>query len=110
MSWLYDELEREWLKFLPKETSETIKKGAFYSVLASPGFRIITINNNICSNKNFWLLLNTYDPLGQLEWLVKELKKAENANEKVHILGHIPPGSNDCIKTWSHNFHKIVNR
>ena len=48
------------------------------------------------------MLLNLTDPVGQLEWLVEELFKAEAAGEKVHILGHIPPGITDCLK--------VVNR
>ena len=57
-----------------------------------------------------WLLINSTDPGNQLNWLIKELQSAENAGEKVHIIGHIPPGHSDCFKTWSYNFHKIVNR
>ena len=53
---------------------------------------------NYCNNHNFWLLLNLTDPLGQLEWLVDELLMAEAKGEKVHILGHIPPGIIDCLK------------
>ena len=35
---------------------------------------------------------------------------AEFHGEKVHILGHIPPGHVDCVKVWSRNFDKIINR
>ena len=62
------------------------------------GFRIISLNMNYCNNHNFWLLLNLTDPLGELKWLIDELFKAEAAGEKVHILGHIPPGITDCLK------------
>lgn len=30
--------------------------------------------------------------------------------EQVHIIGHILPGSPDCLKPWSWNYYKIVNR
>jgi len=110
MDWLYDELDVLWRQWLPDSTSPTVRKGAFYSVLASPGFRVISLNMNYCNNKNWWLLLNSTDPAQELQWLIYELQSAELKGEKVHILGHIPPGHSDCLKVWSHNYHRIVNR
>ncbi|KAH1019185.1 hypothetical protein HUJ04_009039 [Dendroctonus ponderosae] len=57
-----------------------------------------------------WLLVNSTDPASELKWLIAELQKAESNSEKVHIIGHIAPGSSDCMKTWSSNFYNIVNR
>ena len=59
---------------------------------------------------NRWLLINSTDPADQLRWLVNELTLAEENGQKVHIIGHIPPGHGDCAKTWSYNYHKIINR
>ncbi|XP_011501160.1 PREDICTED: sphingomyelin phosphodiesterase-like [Ceratosolen solmsi marchali] len=110
MSWLYDQLSKEWSRWLPADTFETIRRGAFYSVLVKPKFRIISINGNYCSRNNFWLLLNSTDPMGELTWLVHELNMAEAKREKVHIIGHIPPGQPDCLKIWSKNYYNIINR
>jgi sphingomyelin phosphodiesterase len=135
MDWLYDELDLLWRRWLPDSTSPTVRKGAFYSVLVSPGFRMLSLNMNYCNNKNWfvcaklvlsnvwfdlkktsfischrWLLLNSTDPAQELQWLVYELQSAELKGEKVHILGHIPPGHSDCLKVWSHNYYRIVNR
>lgn len=38
---------------------------------------------NFCSRENFWLLINSTDPAGQLQWLVEELQAAENRGDKV---------------------------
>lgn len=54
--------------------------------------------------------MNSTDPAQELQWLVYELQNAEFKGEKVHILGHIPPGHSDCLKVWSHNYYRIVNR
>nr|CAD7446823.1 unnamed protein product [Timema bartmani] len=35
---------------------------------------------------------------------------AEFNGEKVHVIGHIPPGHSDCLKVWSRNYYKIINR
>ena len=143
MDWLYDELDVLWRRWLPESASPTVRKGAFYSVTVSPGFRMISLNMNYCNNKNWcvrravlflffqetvsfvsvdqlrgislhgrcrWLLLNSTDPAQELQWLIYELQSAELKGEKVHILGHIPPGHSDCLKVWSHNYYRIVNR
>lgn len=110
MSWLYDELNSLWRRWLPPITSYTIRHGAFYSVLVRPGLRIISLNTNYCYNMNFWLMLNINDPGNELQWLISELQNAELSNEKVHIIGHIPPGYSDCLKTWSQNYYNIIAR
>ncbi|XP_021346360.1 sphingomyelin phosphodiesterase-like [Mizuhopecten yessoensis] len=110
ISWLYEALTDSWGTWLPKAARQDILRGAFYSVSPSPGFRIISLNMNFCNNGNWWLLINTTDPNGQLQWLITELQKAETSSEKVHIIGHIFPGSSDCLKAWSWNYFKIVNR
>lgn len=37
-----------------------------------------------------------------------ELQAAEDRGDKVHIIGHIPPGH--CLKSWSWNYYRIVER
>lgn len=79
-------------------------------MLVRPGFRIISMNTNFCYVLNFWLMQNATDPASHLQWLVYELQAAELAVEKVHIIGHIPPGYADCMRVWSRNYHKIIRR
>ncbi|KAL0268955.1 UNVERIFIED_CONTAM: hypothetical protein PYX00_010720 [Menopon gallinae] len=110
ISWLYDTLDAQWRQWLPSSVSQTVRRGAFYSVLVRPGFRIISLNMNYCNNKNWWLLLNSTDPAKELQWFIYELQSAEFNNEKVHIIGHIPAGHSDCLKVWSRNYYKIINR
>ena len=110
MSWLHDVLAQEWGHWLGHSHSWSVKKGAYYSLNVSPGLRVISLNMNYCMNKNLWLLLNSTDPADQLQWLVYELQLAEFKGEKVHILGHIPPGHVDCVRVWSRNYNKIINR
>ncbi|CAH4031126.1 sphingomyelin phosphodiesterase isoform X2 [Pieris brassicae] len=110
IGWLYNELDAQWRRWLPAGVSHTVRRGAFYSVLVRPGFRIISLNMNYCNNKNWWLLLNSTDPATELQWLIYELQSAEFSGEKVHIIGHIPPGHSDCLKVWSRNYYAIINR
>lgn len=110
MSLFYNDIDTLWSRWLPPKVSKTLRHGAFYSTLARPSLRIISLNMNVCSNLNFWLIENSTDPLGELKWLINELQSAETAKEKVHIIGHIPPGNEDCIKTWSSNYYEVIAR
>ncbi|KAJ8312503.1 hypothetical protein KUTeg_009876 [Tegillarca granosa] len=110
MTWLYSAVAESWGLWLPKDTTADIVRGGFYTVLIKPGFRLVSLNMNYCNNGNWWLLINTTDPVGQLQWLVNVLQNAENKKEKVHIIGHIHPGSSDCLKAFSWNYYRIVNR
>ncbi|KAJ9595713.1 hypothetical protein L9F63_013126 [Diploptera punctata] len=108
-NWLYELIAEEWSAWLPADTKETILQGGYYTVPVKPGFRIIGLNNNLCYTFNWWLLYNMVDPAGQLKWLAETLTQAEKDGEKVHILGHIPPGDS-CQKTWSREYRKIIDR
>jgi len=61
-------------------------------------------------NVRRWLLLNSTDPAKELQWFIYELQSAEFSGEKVHVIGHIPPGHSDCLKVWSRNYYHIINR
>ncbi|XP_016095597.1 sphingomyelin phosphodiesterase [Sinocyclocheilus grahami] len=106
--WLYDTMAEEWAPWLPKEALETIRRGGFYTVEVERGLRVVSLNMNFCAQENYWLMVNSTDPAGQLQWLINILQESENKGEKVHIIGHIPPGL--CLSSWSWNYYHIVNR
>lgn len=53
IKWLYDALEEAWRRWLPASVAHTLRRGAFYSVLVRPGFRLISLNMNYANNKNW---------------------------------------------------------
>ncbi|CAM4785122.1 unnamed protein product [Rotaria magnacalcarata] len=109
ISWLYEVLADSWIKLgLPNDTRDSILRGAFYTTITRSGFRLISLNMNYCPKENYWLYINSTDPLGQLQWLIQWLQYAEDQGEKVHLIGHHPP--QDCLAAFSWNFHKIINR
>ncbi|KAG1714646.1 Sphingomyelin phosphodiesterase [Nymphon striatum] len=109
IKWLYNKLNSTWTTWLDKDkVSSTIIKGAYYSIRPKPGYRIISLNMNYCNTLNWWLLTDMTDPAGELAWLVEQLLEAEKLDEKVHIIGHIPPP--ECPKFWSYNYNNIINR
>lgn len=70
ISWLYDVLAENWIRLgLPDDTRDSIRRGAFYTTLVRPGLRLISLNMNYCAQDNFWLFINSTDPLDQLQWV-----------------------------------------
>lgn len=82
----------------------------YYTELVKPGFRVVAINSNFCNNQNFWILTSDGDPGHQNRWLIDVLYAAEMDNEKVALIGHIPPGGEDQITACSTAFYEIINR
>lgn len=48
INWLYSEVAKEWSKWLPESSKNTMLHGGFYSILIRPGFRLISLNMNYC--------------------------------------------------------------
>lgn len=71
MSWLYINLANQWINQfgLDNQTRDTIIQGGYYTTLISTKFRLISLNMNYCSENNYWLFINSTDPLGQLQWV-----------------------------------------
>uniref|UniRef100_A0A8R1XMU1 Sphingomyelin phosphodiesterase n=1 Tax=Onchocerca volvulus TaxID=6282 RepID=A0A8R1XMU1_ONCVO len=108
--WLYDELARLQKPFLDMKSIENVKYRGCYTVQLHPGLRLISLNSGYCETSNFWLYINETDPDGTLSWLAMELKQAELDGQYVHILSHIPPGTDDCLESWARNYYKIIAR
>ena len=110
MSWLYINLANQWISQfgLPEQTRETILQGGYYTTIIAPKIRLISLNMNYCTENNYWLFINSTDPLGQLQWLIQWLQYAEEHEENVHIIGHHPPRM--CMVSFSWAYFSIINR
>ncbi|UJR10009.1 hypothetical protein I4U23_014232 [Adineta vaga] len=110
MSWLYSILANQWIgQFgLNERTRDTILKGGYYTTIIETNLRLISLNMNYCTENNYWLFINSTDPLGQLQWLIQWLQYAEEHQEKVHIIGHHPPRM--CMVSFSWAYYSIINR
>ncbi|GAB0097653.1 Sphingomyelin phosphodiesterase [Sergentomyia squamirostris] len=109
-SWLYNFLADEWSSWLPAAALSTVRQGGYYTVLVRPGLRIVALNNNECYTFNFWIVYNPQYARTQLQWFHDTLLAAEAANEKVHVLGHIPSGTGDCYRVYAREYARIVER
>ncbi|XP_053699314.1 sphingomyelin phosphodiesterase-like [Sabethes cyaneus] len=111
MDWLYSYLADVWGNWLPRSTRNTIQQGGFYTALVRPGFRIVALNNQDCYTFNWWILWDPSHLSVQLQWLHDILLLAEQNNEKVHLLAHIPYSSSGSIfSPCQREFRRIVER
>ncbi|KAG0380984.1 hypothetical protein BGX24_001693 [Mortierella sp. AD032] len=111
-SWLYNSLASAWSRWLPSDAANSVKNFGAYTVSPSPGFRIISLNTNFCYTMNFYLYaaIKDYDPNGEIAWLITQLQAAEDAGERVWIIGHVGPSQTDCIQNWSALYYQVVQR
>uniref|UniRef100_A0A1I7X6J4 Sphingomyelin phosphodiesterase n=1 Tax=Heterorhabditis bacteriophora TaxID=37862 RepID=A0A1I7X6J4_HETBA len=108
--WLYSIMKNMWSKWIPNSALPDVQYRASYAVYPKPGLKLISINTIYCSEFNFYLYIDQVDPDATLQWLIDELMDSEQKGDKVHIISHIPPGDNYCLKGWSHNFFEIIKR
>ncbi|XP_058060620.1 sphingomyelin phosphodiesterase 1-like [Anopheles bellator] len=109
--YLYNFIIRQWADWLPMDkVRATLAEGGYYTVRTPYGVRLIGLNNNPCFVHNFWLFYSLDYFLPQLQWLHDTLLEAERANERVHILAHVPSYDDSCFIGWTREYRKIVER
>ena len=77
------------------QSEETFLKCGYYSktiLLSGLKMTFLVLNTNIYYS-DFMNDADDEDPCGQLSWLERSLKEADNDTEKVFIVAHVPPGS-----------------
>ncbi|KAJ8922713.1 hypothetical protein NQ315_007748 [Exocentrus adspersus] len=111
--WVFELVAEQWGGWLNEDAKQTILKGGYYTISPTKGFRVIVLNSNKESSSlqlTRWLINRNKDPYGQLTWLGSVLLQAEKAEEKVHVLMHIPSGDIECFDTWGREYRRIIRR
>ncbi|KAF8205435.1 sphingomyelin phosphodiesterase [Mycena galopus ATCC 62051] len=113
--WVFNLEDNEWAHWINDTAANEEKHfSGSYSVTA-PGtnLRIISINTVYWYKQNFWLYDSDTpvpDPRGILEFMVNQLQGAEDAGQRVWIIGHMPPGSQDAFNDQSNYYNQILQR
>ncbi|CAG9841107.1 unnamed protein product [Diabrotica balteata] len=109
-NWLYDLMAKLWSTWLPESALKTVRRQGYYAYSVNAKLKIIGLNNNVCYNFNWWLLLDTEYLHEQLQFLILELEESEKKGQFVHILGHVSVGNQECIEPWEVSYNEIVRR
>jgi Calcineurin-like phosphoesterase len=118
-SWNYDHVSALWQQnnwISPEAAAQARMHYAAYSINHPqyPKLRIITLNTDFWYRSNFLNFINTTNPdnSGSLAFLVQELQAAEDAGERVWILGHVLTGwdGSNPMPNPTDLFYQIVDR
>ncbi|KAJ0061100.1 hypothetical protein NL108_007819, partial [Boleophthalmus pectinirostris] len=88
---IYRAVSRLWAPWLQEEALQTLQQGGFYSQLARPGLRVVSLNTILYYGPNR-VTQNLTDPAGQFTWLQRTLQNADRDGEKVFVIAHVPVG------------------
>ena len=103
-------LADEWAEYLGEEATAEFREKSYYSVQYDENTRIIAINTQNCYIYNFYLIGELTDPLGELQWLEDTLREMEAAGQVAIIMGHVPPGSMDCVQSYAGRYRALMDR
>ncbi|KAK6067837.1 calcineurin-like phosphoesterase [Seiridium cupressi] len=117
LSWNYDHISSLWAYYGwidPATASEAATHYAAYSIVHPLGLRIITLNTDLYYRNNHFALLHASNPdfSGMFTFLISELQKAEDAGERVWIVGHVLSGwdGSNPLPNGSDMFYQIIER
>ncbi|KAJ8290201.1 hypothetical protein GJAV_G00009870 [Gymnothorax javanicus] len=90
---IYNRTTELWQSWLEPESRITFKTGGYYTekLLNRTGYRVLVLNTNLYYDQNR-KTEKMEDPAGQFNWADEVLTSAARNNEKVYIVGHVPPG------------------
>ncbi|KAK4159001.1 Metallo-dependent phosphatase-like protein [Cladorrhinum sp. PSN259] len=116
-SWNYDHVSKLWEHYgwINKTTQAqaALHYGA-YSVVHPLGLKIITLNTDFYYRSNIFAFINVSDPdySGMFSLLIEELQNAEDLNQRVWIVGHVPSGwdGTNALPGGSEMLYQIIDR
>ncbi|KAF9252888.1 hypothetical protein DTO013E5_3633 [Penicillium roqueforti] len=116
-SWNYEHLAGLWRHegWISRETADEARTHyGGYSVKTHYGLRILAFNTDFWYRTNFLTFINTTNPdnSGVFSWMIEELQKAEDAGERVWIIGHVLSGwdGTNPLPNPTDLFYQIVDR
>lgn len=116
-SWLYDHITALWEQegWLPEASVESSRAHyAAYMVKRADGLRVISLDTNLWLTSNYFNYINSSEPdvSGILRFLTDELQDAEDAGDRVWIIGHVYSGWDGAtsLPNPTNLFYQIVDR
>jgi len=116
-SWNYDHVSGLWQHegwITPEAAVAARLHYGAYSIKTHYGLRIITFNTDFYYRGNYFTFINTTDPdnSGMFSFMISELQAAEDAGERVWIVGHVLSGwdGTNPLPNPTDLFYQIVDR
>ncbi|KAK0246153.1 sphingomyelin phosphodiesterase [Armillaria nabsnona] len=116
-SWNYDHVASLWEHegWISSETASLSRAHySAYMVNRHDGLRIISLNTDLWYKANYFNYINLTDPdvSGMLRFLTDELQDAEDAGDRVWIIGHVLSGwdGSNPLENPTNLFYQIVDR
>jgi 3',5'-cyclic AMP phosphodiesterase CpdA len=116
-SWNYHHVSGLWLNEGWMSYGDAVEAATHYggySVKTHLGLRIIAFNTDFYYKSNIFMFINTTDPdnAGVFKWMINELQAAEDAGERVWIVGHVLSGwdGSNPLPNPTDLFYQIVDR
>ncbi|KAF8434333.1 sphingomyelin phosphodiesterase [Boletus edulis BED1] len=116
-NWLYEHISSMWYYegWLPEESVEFARADyAAYTVKRPDGLRIISLDTDMWYRDNYFGYINSSNPdtFGLLRWLTDELQDAEDAGDRVWVVGHVLAGWDGTAaqSNPTNLFYQIVDR
>ncbi|TFK56749.1 sphingomyelin phosphodiesterase [Heliocybe sulcata] len=116
-TWNYDHVSSLWQyeNWISETTAEYASTHySAYMVRRADGLRVITLNTNLWYRANYFSYINMTHPdtSGMLRFLTDELQAAEDAGDRVWIMGHVLSGwdGTNGLLNPTNLFYQIVDR
>ncbi|KAI0031271.1 acid sphingomyelinase [Vararia minispora EC-137] len=112
---VFDTQSSGWKRWIGEEAAQQVHhmSGSYSKIVPGMNLRILSMNTQYWYKQNFWVYdknEQTPDPNGLLAFMVSQLQLAEDAGQRVWIIGHIPSGKADFMHDQSNYYDQIVQR
>ncbi|KAJ7472599.1 sphingomyelin phosphodiesterase [Mycena latifolia] len=113
--WVFDIQSTGWERWIKESAAAQVDhhSGSYSALVSGTNLRIMAVNTQYWYKQNFWLYDSEVvqpDPNGIIAFMVDQLQAAEDAGERVWIIGHIPIGGGDITVDQSNYYDQVLQR
>ncbi|KAJ6526013.1 sphingomyelin phosphodiesterase [Mycena capillaripes] len=113
--WVFDIQSAGWEQWIKQSAASQVEhdSGSYSALVSGTNLRILAVNTQYWYKQNFWLYDSDVvqpDPNGIIAFMVDQLQAAEDAGQRVWIIGHIPIGAGDIVVDQSNYFDQVLQR
>ncbi|KAJ7895181.1 Metallo-dependent phosphatase-like protein [Mycena olivaceomarginata] len=113
--WVFDIQSAGWEQWIKQSAASQVDhhSGSYSALVSGTNLRIMAVNTQYWYIQNFWLYDSDVvqpDPNGIIAFMVEQLQAAEDAGERVWIIGHIPLGTADTVVDQSNYYDQVLQR